>query len=114
MRGVVKGLEMGVVKGVETRVGSGVEASVGVGVGSGQWISRGIDLVQPPRPFTIPARHLLALPQMRRVGCSDRFAGLREGDPVDSMPRFTDRCPAVSPFTSPNHALSVLTPGERS
>jgi hypothetical protein len=114
VRGVVKGVEMGNAVGVEPRVEASYGASVGVGVGSGQWMCRGIDLVQPPRPTTIPARHLLVMPQMRRVGCSDRFAGLREGDPVDSMPRFTDRCPAVSLLTSPNHALSVLTPGERS
>jgi hypothetical protein len=114
VRGVVKGVEMGIAVGVDPRVEASSGASVGVGVGSDQRMCRGIDLVQPIRPLTIPARHLLAMPQMRRVGCSGRFAGLREGDPVDSTPRFTDRCPAVPPLTSPNHALSMLTPGERS
>jgi len=99
--------------GVAVGVGSRVEARVG-----GWRRLRPVDVPGIWRsqlgPLTIPARHLLVMPHMWRVGCSDRFAGLREGNPVDSMPQLTDPCPATPPATSLNHALSVLTPGERS
>lgn len=105
---------MGVAVGVELRGATWVEARAAGGVRFSPWMLRGIDLVQPSRPFTISAPRLLAMRRMRRVGCSDRFAGLHEGDPVDWTLRLTDPCPAPAAATSPNLAPPVPTPGERS
>jgi hypothetical protein len=104
--------------GVAVGVGSAAQGASGrgsrVGLGCAQRMCRDIDFVQREQRHIISAPRLLAMRRMRRVGCSARFAGLHEGDPVDWSLRLTDPCPAPAAATSPNLALPVSTPGERS
>lgn len=105
---------MGVAVGVGSVAQGASRRGSRVGCGCAQRMCRGIDFVQGEQRITISPPRLRAMRRMRRVGCSARFAGLHEGDPVDWSLRLTDPCPAPASATSPNLALPVPTPGEPS